>query len=89
MVTTIRRSNCQMVAFRLGVPGGHFIAVIPALNVVVVHRVNTDDPAKKVTFGTVWRTLAPHPRRQEKIESWCPLRFMIAILRDTNLAQVW
>ena len=30
--------------------GGHFIAVIPALNVVVVHRVNTDDPAKKVTL---------------------------------------
>ena len=30
--------------------GGHFIAVIPALRVVVVHRVNTDDPAKKVTL---------------------------------------
>ena len=30
--------------------GGHFIAVIPALNVVIVHRVNTDDPAKKVTL---------------------------------------
>jgi CubicO group peptidase (beta-lactamase class C family) len=38
--------------------GGHFIAVIPALNVVVVHRVNTDDPAKKVTleqFGELLR----------------------------------
>lgn len=30
--------------------GGHFIAVIPALNVVVVHRVNTDDPTRKVTL---------------------------------------
>ena len=30
--------------------GGHFIAVIPAFNLVVVHRVNTDDPAKKVTL---------------------------------------
>ena len=30
--------------------GGHFIAVIPAFNMVVVHRVNTDDPAKKVTL---------------------------------------
>jgi CubicO group peptidase (beta-lactamase class C family) len=30
--------------------GGHFIAIIPALNLVVVHRVNTDDPAKKVTL---------------------------------------
>jgi CubicO group peptidase (beta-lactamase class C family) len=29
---------------------GHFIAVIPGLNMVVVHRVNTDDPAKKVTL---------------------------------------
>jgi CubicO group peptidase (beta-lactamase class C family) len=31
--------------------GGHFIAVMPALNLVVVHRVNTDDPAKKVTLA--------------------------------------
>jgi len=30
--------------------GGHFIAIIPALNVVVVHRVNTDDPTKRVTL---------------------------------------
>jgi CubicO group peptidase (beta-lactamase class C family) len=30
--------------------GGHFIAIIPAFNLVVVHRVNTDDPAKKVTL---------------------------------------
>jgi CubicO group peptidase (beta-lactamase class C family) len=30
--------------------GGHFIAVIPAFNLVVVHRANTDDPAKKVTL---------------------------------------
>ena len=40
--------------------GGHFIAVIPALNVVVVHRVNTDDPAKKVTleqFGNLLRLI--------------------------------
>jgi CubicO group peptidase (beta-lactamase class C family) len=40
--------------------GGHFIAVIPALHVVVVHRVNTDDPAKKVTleqFGELLRLI--------------------------------
>jgi CubicO group peptidase (beta-lactamase class C family) len=40
--------------------GGHFIAVIPALNIVVVHRVNTDDPAKKVTldqFGELLRLI--------------------------------
>jgi CubicO group peptidase (beta-lactamase class C family) len=40
--------------------GGHFIAVIPALHVVVVHRVNTDDPAKKVTleqFGNLLRLI--------------------------------
>jgi len=30
--------------------GGHFIAVIPAMNLVVVHRVNTDDPARKGTL---------------------------------------
>jgi len=40
--------------------GGHFIAVIPAFNMVVVHRVNTDDPAKKVTldqFGKLLRLI--------------------------------
>jgi CubicO group peptidase (beta-lactamase class C family) len=40
--------------------GGHFIAVIPVLNLVVVHRVNTDDPAKKVTleqFGDLLRLI--------------------------------
>ncbi len=40
--------------------GGHFIAVMPALNLVVVHRVNTDDPAKKVTleqFGELLRLI--------------------------------
>lgn len=40
--------------------GGHFIAVIPAMNVVVVHRVNTDDPTKKVTleqFGELLRLI--------------------------------
>jgi len=40
--------------------GGHFIAVIPALDIVVVHRVNTDDPAKKVTldqFGELLRLI--------------------------------
>ena len=40
--------------------GGHFIAVIPALNIVVVHRVNTDDPTKKVTleqFGELLRLI--------------------------------
>jgi hypothetical protein len=42
--------NCPTEVFRLGGTGGHFIAVIPGLNMVVVHRVNTDDPAKKVTL---------------------------------------
>jgi CubicO group peptidase (beta-lactamase class C family) len=40
--------------------GGHFIAVIPAFNLVVVHRVNTDDPAKKVNleqFGELLRLI--------------------------------
>jgi len=40
--------------------GGHFIAVIPASNLVVVHRVNTDDPTKKVTleqFGNLLRLI--------------------------------
>jgi CubicO group peptidase (beta-lactamase class C family) len=40
--------------------GGHFIAVIPAYRLVVVHRVNTDDPAKKVTleqFGELLRLI--------------------------------
>jgi CubicO group peptidase (beta-lactamase class C family) len=40
--------------------GGHFIAVIPALQLVVVHRVNTDDPQKKVTldqFGELLRLI--------------------------------
>jgi CubicO group peptidase (beta-lactamase class C family) len=40
--------------------GGHFIAIIPALNLVVVHRVNTDDPTKKVTleqFGNLLRLI--------------------------------
>jgi CubicO group peptidase (beta-lactamase class C family) len=46
--------------------GGHFIAVIPALNVVVVHRVNTDDPAKKVTldqFGELLRLILAARKR--------------------------
>jgi CubicO group peptidase (beta-lactamase class C family) len=30
--------------------GGHFIAVIPAFDLVVVHRVDTDNPTKKVTL---------------------------------------
>lgn len=40
--------------------GGHFIAVVPALNLVVVHRVNTDDPTKRVTleqFGELLRLI--------------------------------
>jgi CubicO group peptidase (beta-lactamase class C family) len=40
--------------------GGHFIAVIPARQLVVVHRVNTDDPEKKVTleqFGELLRLI--------------------------------
>lgn len=40
--------------------GGHFIAVIPAFNLVVVHRVDTDNPAKKVTldeFGELLRLI--------------------------------
>ena len=46
--------------------GGHFIAVIPALNIVVVHRVNTDDPAKKVTleqFGELLRLILAAKKR--------------------------
>jgi CubicO group peptidase (beta-lactamase class C family) len=46
--------------------GGHFIAVIPALNVVVVHRVNTDDDAKKVTleqFGELLRLVLAAKKR--------------------------
>ena len=30
--------------------GGHFIAIIPAYDLVVVHRVDTDNPEKKVTL---------------------------------------
>jgi CubicO group peptidase (beta-lactamase class C family) len=30
--------------------GGHFIAIIPAFDLVVVHRVDTDNPAKRVTL---------------------------------------
>jgi CubicO group peptidase (beta-lactamase class C family) len=40
--------------------GGHFIAVIPALQLVVVHRVNTDEPERKVTleqFGELLRLI--------------------------------
>jgi CubicO group peptidase (beta-lactamase class C family) len=40
--------------------GGHFIAIMPRFNLVVVHRVNTDDPAKKVTleqFGELLRLI--------------------------------
>ena len=37
--------------------GGHMITEIPALNLVVVHRVNTDDPGKKVTLDQVGRLL--------------------------------
>jgi CubicO group peptidase (beta-lactamase class C family) len=46
--------------------GGHFIAVIPAYNIVVVHRVNTDDPAKKVTleqFGELLRLILTARKR--------------------------
>jgi CubicO group peptidase (beta-lactamase class C family) len=46
--------------------GGHFIAVIPAYNIVVVHRVNTDDPAKKVTleqFGELLRLILAARKR--------------------------
>jgi CubicO group peptidase (beta-lactamase class C family) len=46
--------------------GGHFIAVMPALSVVVVHRVNTDDPAKKVTleqFGELLRLILAAKKR--------------------------
>lgn len=49
--------------------GGHFIAVIPALNVLVVHRVNTDDPAKKVTleqFGKLLRLILD-AKKHEKL----------------------
>jgi CubicO group peptidase (beta-lactamase class C family) len=37
--------------------GGHIITVIPTLNLVVVHRVNTDDPAKKVTLDQLGQFL--------------------------------
>jgi CubicO group peptidase (beta-lactamase class C family) len=40
--------------------GGHFIAIIPALQLVVVHRVDIDDPEKKVTlkqFGKLLRLI--------------------------------
>jgi CubicO group peptidase (beta-lactamase class C family) len=40
--------------------GGHFVAVIPAFNLVVVHRVDTDDASKKVTleqFGELLRLI--------------------------------
>jgi CubicO group peptidase (beta-lactamase class C family) len=46
--------------------GGHFIAVIPAYHIVVVHRVNTDDPAKKVTleqFGELLRLILAARKR--------------------------
>jgi len=46
--------------------GGHFIAVIPAYNIVAVHRVNTDDPAKKVTleqFGELLRLILAARKR--------------------------
>ena len=46
--------------------GGHFIVVIPALNLVVVHRVNTDDDAKKVTlqqFGELLRLILAAKKR--------------------------
>lgn len=37
--------------------GGHFIAIIPALQLVIVHRVDTDDPARKVTLEQFGRLL--------------------------------
>lgn len=37
--------------------GGHIITVVPALRLVVVHRVNTDDPAKKVTLDQLGQLL--------------------------------
>jgi CubicO group peptidase (beta-lactamase class C family) len=46
--------------------GGHFIAVIPAYNIVVVHRVNTDDPVKKVSleqFGELLRLILTARKR--------------------------
>jgi CubicO group peptidase (beta-lactamase class C family) len=46
--------------------GGHFIAVMPALNLVVVHRVNTDDPAKRVTleqFGQLLQLILAAKKR--------------------------
>jgi CubicO group peptidase (beta-lactamase class C family) len=45
--------------------GGHFVAVIPAFKLVVVHRVNTDDPSKKVTleqFGELLRLILASKR---------------------------
>jgi len=46
-----------MASFSAWGAGGHMITEIPALNLVVVHRVNTDDPGKKVTLDQVGRLL--------------------------------
>jgi CubicO group peptidase (beta-lactamase class C family) len=51
--------------------GGHFIAVIPALNVVVVHRVNAR-PREEGHAGAVRQTLAPDPRCKEALEVGLP-----------------
>jgi CubicO group peptidase (beta-lactamase class C family) len=32
--------------------GGHTLEVLPALNTVIVYRVNTDDPAARLTYGS-------------------------------------
>jgi len=40
--------------------GGHFIAVIPAIRLVIVHRVDTDDENKAVSlehFGELLRLI--------------------------------
>lgn len=40
--------------------GGHYILIVPYLNLVVVHRVNTDEPGRQVTnsqFGHLVRLI--------------------------------
>lgn len=55
LAPSVHRSARQAQDRRWGA-GGHYIAVIPARRLVVVHRVDTDDPSKKVAldqFGTL------------------------------------
>src|SRR6266700_2552118 len=58
--TTIRRLMSRTAAFPRGAPGGILSPSFLLFNLVVVHRVDTDDPAKKVTleqFGELLRLI--------------------------------